>query len=76
MRSGLYDDQMFTSLYDARGQLAISPWRPALVTVFQFLENLSDRQAAEAVRSRIDLKYGFFCSKVRKATRSKAAVQV
>src|SRR5918995_4034108 len=53
----LYDDQMFTSLYDARGQLAIAPWRLALVTVFQFLENLSDRQAAEAVRSRIDLKY-------------------
>ena len=53
----LYDDQMFASLYDARGQLAISPWRLALVTVFQFLENLSDRQAADAVRSRIDLKY-------------------
>ena len=35
----LYDDQMFASLYDARGQLAISPWRLALVTVFQFLEN-------------------------------------
>jgi transposase len=53
----LYDDQMFASLYAARGQLAISPWRLALITVFQFLENLSDRQAAEAVRSRIDLKY-------------------
>src|SRR5690242_2612150 len=53
----LYDDQMFARLYDARGQLAIAPWRLALVTVFQFLENLSDRQAAEAVRSRIDLKY-------------------
>ena len=26
----LYDDQMFASLYDARGQLAISPWRLAL----------------------------------------------
>src|SRR3954462_15713455 len=36
----LYDDQMFASLYDARGQLAISPWRLALVTVFQFLETL------------------------------------
>jgi transposase len=53
----LYGDQMFASLYDARGQLAIAPWRLALVTVFQFLENLSDRQAAEAVRGRIDLKY-------------------
>jgi len=27
------------------------------VTVVQFAENLPDRQAAEAVRSRIDLKY-------------------
>ena len=48
---------MFASLYDARSQMAISPWRLALVTVFQFLENLSDRQVAGAVRSRIDLKY-------------------
>src|SRR3954470_11964050 len=53
----LYDDQMFASLYDARGQLAIAPWRLALVTVFQFLENLSDRQAAEAARGRIHLKH-------------------
>jgi transposase len=53
----LYDDTMFAGLYDARGQSAIAPWRLALVTLFQFLENLSDRQAAEAVRSRIDWKY-------------------
>src|SRR3712207_5643139 len=53
----LYEDAMFASLYDARGQTAIAPWRLALVTLFQFLENLSDRQASEAVRSRIDLKY-------------------
>jgi hypothetical protein len=31
--------------------------RLALVTVFQFLENLTDRQAADAVRSRLDWKY-------------------
>jgi pimeloyl-ACP methyl ester carboxylesterase len=53
----LYDDPMFADLYDARGQQAITPWRLALVTLFQFLENLSDQQAAEAVRRRIDLKY-------------------
>ena len=35
----------------------MTPWRLALVTVFQFLENLSDRQAADAVRARIDWKY-------------------
>jgi transposase len=33
------------------------PRRLALVTVFQFLEHLSDRQAADAVRARIDWKY-------------------
>ena len=50
----LYDATLFAALYDARGQSAIAPWRLALVTLFQVLENLSDRQAAEAVRSRID----------------------
>jgi transposase len=49
----LYDDPMFADLYDARGQQAITPWRLALVTLFQFLENLSDQQAAEAVRQRV-----------------------
>jgi len=31
--------------------------RLALVTVFQFMENLTDRQTADAVRSQLDLKY-------------------
>ena len=53
----VYDDQMFASLYPARGQPAHSPWRLALVTVLQFTEGLSDRQAADAVRGRIDWKY-------------------
>ncbi len=35
----------------------MAPWRLALVTVLQFMENLSDRQAANAVRARIDWKY-------------------
>ena len=34
-----------------------APWRLALVTLLQFREGLSDRQAAEAVRARIDWKY-------------------
>src|SRR5690349_21702153 len=54
----LFDDQMFAGLYDPRGQQAITPWRLALVTLLQFLENLSDRQVADAVRGRIDWKYG------------------
>src|SRR5919112_153922 len=53
----LYGDEDFGRLYPSRGQPALTPWRLALVTVFQFLENLSDRQAADAVRARIDWKY-------------------
>jgi transposase len=55
--AGLYRDEDFESLYPRRGQPGLAPWRLALVTVFQFLEHLSDRQAADAVRSRIDWKY-------------------
>jgi transposase len=53
----IYQDEMFADLYPERGQPAASPWRLALITVMQFMENLSDRQAAEAVRARIDWKY-------------------
>ncbi|HZC80078.1 MAG TPA: transposase, partial [Ktedonobacterales bacterium] len=53
----IYSDTTFTALFPVRGQPAASPWRLALVTVFQFAEGLSDRQAADAVRSRIDWKY-------------------
>jgi Transposase domain (DUF772) len=53
----LYDDQDFAALFSKRGRPAEAPWQLALVCVFQFMEGLSDRQAAEAVRSRIDWKY-------------------
>lgn len=53
----LFSDEDFTSLFPTRGQPALAPWRLALVTVFQFLENLTDRQAADAVRGRVDWKY-------------------
>lgn len=53
----LFRDEDFSALYPRRGQPGLAPWRLAMVTVFQFLENLSDRQAADAVRSRIDWKY-------------------
>jgi transposase len=53
----IYDDELFASVYAEVGQPAIAPWRLALVSVMQFAENLSDRQAAEAVRARIDWKY-------------------
>lgn len=53
----VFDDAQFSRLFPARGRPAEAPWRLALVTVFQFVENLSDRQAADAVRARIDWKY-------------------
>src|SRR5215218_9640264 len=53
----IYEDETFSPLFAARGRPAECPWRLALVTVMQFAEGLSDRQAAEAVRGRIDWKY-------------------
>jgi transposase len=52
-----YSDEDFADLFPARGQPAEAPWRLALVTVLQFVEGLPDRQAADAVRSRLDWKY-------------------
>jgi transposase len=53
----LYEDATFAALFPARGQPAAPPWRLALILVMQFAEGLSDRQAADAVRARIDWKY-------------------
>src|SRR3989440_12195801 len=53
----IYTDELFVELYPQLGQPAEQPWRLALVTVMQFMENYTDRQAAEAVRLRIDWKY-------------------
>src|SRR5215813_5059028 len=53
----IYQDGDFAELYPLRGQPAASPVRLALTTILQFAEGLSDRQAAEAVRGRIDWKY-------------------
>lgn len=52
-----YTDLDFAQLFAVRGRPAETPWRLALILVFQFAEGLSDGQAAEAVRSRIDWKY-------------------
>jgi transposase len=53
----VFEDDAFAALYPTLGQPAESPARLALVTVMQFVENLTDRQAADAVRGRIDWKY-------------------
>ena len=50
-------DQDFAALFSAVGQPAYSPSRLLLITIFQFLEGLTDRQAADAVRRCIDWKY-------------------
>jgi transposase len=53
----IYQDEAFASLFAVVGQPAIAPWRLALVTLLQFAEGLTDRQAADAVRTRLDWKY-------------------
>ncbi|MFR9792267.1 transposase [Streptomyces sp. MB22_4] len=53
----LFSDGQFAGLFPARGKPAWSPGRLAMVLVLQFVEGLTDRQAAEAVRARIDWKY-------------------
>ncbi len=53
----LYQDEHFVSLYPVSGQPAYEPWRLAIITVLQYSEGLTDRQAANAVRERIDWKY-------------------
>jgi transposase len=53
----IYTDEAFVDLFPTPGQPAFAPWRLALVTVFQFLEGLTDRQEALAVRDRFAWKY-------------------
>lgn len=53
----IYTDEAFADLFPSHGQPAEAPWRLALITVFQFMERLTDRQAADAVRRRLDWKY-------------------
>jgi transposase len=53
----LLADQDFAALFSTVGQPAYSPSRLLLITIFQFLEGLTDRQAADAVRRAIDWKY-------------------
>jgi transposase len=53
----LFEDEQLADLFSTRGQPAEAPWRLALVSILQYGEGLWDRQAADAVRSRIDWKY-------------------
>src|SRR5262247_4518811 len=53
----IFQDEDFASLSAHTGQPGFTPWRLALATIRQLRENLADRQAAEAVRARIDWQY-------------------
>lgn len=53
----LFPDAEFAPGFGVRGRPGWSPGRLALVTVLQMAENLTDRQAAEAVRDKISWKY-------------------
>jgi transposase len=53
----IFEDDEFTDLFPRKGQPAEAPWRLALVCLVQYMEELTDRQAADAVRSRMDIKY-------------------
>jgi transposase len=52
-----FTDDDVAALFPTRGQPAEAPGRLALVTIMQYIEDVSDRQAAETVRGRIDGKY-------------------
>ncbi len=53
----IYSDEPFAHLFPKRGRATEAPWRLALVTVLQAIEGLTDRQAAEYARARIDWWY-------------------
>ncbi len=53
----IFEDPAFAPLFSTLGRPAEAPWRLSLVTIMQYVEGLSDREAADAVRGRIDWKY-------------------
>lgn len=53
----LYANTQFAALFSHTGQPALDPARLAMVTVFQFMEGLSDAQAADAARGHLAWKY-------------------
>ena len=52
-----YEDADFAVVYPVRGKPGLSPAQLAMVTELQFIEDLTDRQAADAVRGHVDWKY-------------------
>ncbi|MBN1372405.1 MAG: IS1182 family transposase [Anaerolineaceae bacterium] len=54
---GQFSEDAYADLYSPEGKPGLSPVILAFVTVFQFMERLPDRQAAESLRMRMDWKY-------------------
>lgn len=53
----IFQDTDFAGAFGVRGKPGISPAMLMLVTILQFVERMTDRQAAQAVAGRIDWKY-------------------
>ncbi|MFD5514318.1 transposase [Streptomyces sp. NPDC127051] len=53
----LLGDEEFADPFPADGRPGLSPGQLAMVSVLQFAGNLSDRAAADAVRTRIGFKH-------------------
>ena len=51
------NEEEYADLYSVEGKPGISPIILAFLSVFQFMEKLADRQAANALRMRLDWKY-------------------
>ncbi|WP_445527979.1 transposase [Streptomyces cyslabdanicus] len=72
----LFEDEEFAGLYPSDGRPGLSPGQLALVSLLQFAENLSDRAAADAVRTRTDWKYALVPGAGRSRVRLLGAVRV
>jgi len=53
----LLEDADFADMYAGEGKPAVPPYILAMVCIFQFMEDLSAREVADAVRARIDRRY-------------------
>src|SRR5207302_10161645 len=59
----LYTDQLFADLYPPQGRpVEVAPWRLTLVVLRQYIEGLTDHQAADAVRRCMAWLYGLMLS--------------
>jgi hypothetical protein len=53
----VFDDNEFCGWFSAEGRGGVAPGMLAMVCVLQAMEDLTDRDAADAVRVRLDWKY-------------------